>query len=86
MILTMLLEAVRVLEDGVSGCVEDIDMAMILGIGFPAFRGGLLRYADSLGTKEILKQCDKFISLGKRYEAPKLLIDMDKQGKSFYPK
>ncbi|MDH4127763.1 MAG: 3-hydroxyacyl-CoA dehydrogenase NAD-binding domain-containing protein, partial [Spirochaetota bacterium] len=84
MILTMLLEAIRVLEDGVSTSVIDIDMAMILGIGFPTFRGGLLKYADSLGIKEILKLCDKFSLLGKRYEPPQLLINMAKQGKTFY--
>jgi hypothetical protein len=46
----MLLEATRALEDGLVRDVRDVDLALIFGIGFPPFRGGLLFWADTLGA------------------------------------
>ncbi len=85
MLLPMILEGVRVLEDGVAESVRDVDMSMILGTGFPAFRGGLLRYADSVGIKEIIKRCKPFSDLGGRYRPGKMLNDMAQGDKTFYP-
>ena len=47
--LPMLTEASRILAEGIVREPGDVDMGLILGIGFPAFRGGLLRWADNLG-------------------------------------
>jgi 3-hydroxyacyl-CoA dehydrogenase/enoyl-CoA hydratase/3-hydroxybutyryl-CoA epimerase len=47
MVLAMLNEAAVCLEDGVVREPRDVDVAMVYGTGFPPFRGGLLRYADS---------------------------------------
>ena len=49
--LPMLTEATRVLAEGIVREPGDVDMGLILGIGFPAFRGGLLRWADTLAWK-----------------------------------
>ncbi len=46
----MLTEAVRVLEEGIVREPSDVDMGLILGIGFPPFRGGILRWCDALGA------------------------------------
>ena len=54
MVFSMVNEAARTLDDGVVSAAEDIDVAMIMGAGFPPFRGGLLRYADSVGLGRIL--------------------------------
>ena len=35
---------------------HEVDLAMIMGTGFPPFRGGLLKYADSVGTKYIAER------------------------------
>jgi hypothetical protein len=48
LILVMINEASRVLEDGIAKSAGDVDLAMIMGTGFPPFRGGLLRFADEL--------------------------------------
>lgn len=59
MILPMLDEAARCLEEKVVAKAREIDFALILGVGFPAFRGGLLKYADQQGLPklvQILKQ------------------------------
>ena len=49
--LPMLTEASRVLMEGIVREPGDVDMGLILGIGFPPFRGGLLRWADTLGPR-----------------------------------
>jgi len=57
---------------------------MIMGIGFPPFRGGPCRYIDQVGLSEYVALCDKYASLGKAYEAPDMLKDMAANNKTFY--
>lgn len=45
----MIDEARRCLDEGVVRSPDDVDFALITGAGFPAFRGGLIRYARSIG-------------------------------------
>lgn len=49
----MLNEAARCLEEGVVAAPEDVDFAMIMGVGFAPFRGGPLRFADQIGVEKI---------------------------------
>ncbi|MGD2218204.1 MAG: 3-hydroxyacyl-CoA dehydrogenase NAD-binding domain-containing protein, partial [Gemmatimonadales bacterium] len=53
MVFSMINEAARILDDGVVDSPGALDVAMIMGTGFPPFRGGLLRYADSLGLDRV---------------------------------
>jgi 3-hydroxyacyl-CoA dehydrogenase/enoyl-CoA hydratase/3-hydroxybutyryl-CoA epimerase len=55
-IFSMVNEAARTLDDGVVETPEEIDIAMIMGTGFPPFHGGLLRYADSLGARYVAER------------------------------
>jgi len=48
--LPMLVEATRVLEEKIVREPADVDMGLILGIGFPPFRGGILRWCDAEGA------------------------------------
>jgi 3-hydroxyacyl-CoA dehydrogenase/enoyl-CoA hydratase/3-hydroxybutyryl-CoA epimerase/enoyl-CoA isomerase len=84
MMIPLCTETVRCLEDNIVGSAAEADMAMIYGIGFPPFRGGPLRYIDSIGVKEFAALCDKYAGLGKLYEAPQMLKDMAASGKSFF--
>lgn len=84
MMIPMCTETVRCLEDNIVGSAAEADMAMIYGIGFPPFRGGPLRYIDSIGTKEFVALCDKYAHLGGIYEAPQLLKDKAAKGESFF--
>lgn len=54
LVVAMINEAARVLEDGVIQSAQDVDLAMIMGTGFPPFRGGLLRFADSMHPRALL--------------------------------
>ena len=85
MMLPMLFEAVRALDDGIIACVEDGDMAMVYGAGFPPFRGGLFRYMDNLGLAEVVRLSDQYRHLGKLYDAPASLRAMAAEGQTYYP-
>lgn len=84
MMLALCNETVRCLEDNIVATPAEADMAMIMGIGFPPFRGGPCRYIDQTGVAEYVALCDKYAYLGKAYEAPQLLRDMAANNKKFY--
>jgi len=84
MFLPMLTEASRVLTEGIVREPADVDMGLILGIGFPAFRGGLLRWADTIGLPEILKKLQKYEKLGKRFEPTEQIRNLAAAAKGFY--
>jgi hypothetical protein len=54
---------------------------MIMGTGFPPFRGGLLRYADSLGLPYILARLDELTRFGKRFVATEPLRKLAESGR-----
>jgi len=84
-VLLMLNEAALCLEEKIVEKPEHVDGGMIFGTGFPPFRGGLLRYADQRGAKEIVDILEGFKEkYGERFEAAPLLKEMAKKGKSFY--
>jgi 3-hydroxyacyl-CoA dehydrogenase/enoyl-CoA hydratase/3-hydroxybutyryl-CoA epimerase/3-hydroxyacyl-CoA dehydrogenase/enoyl-CoA hydratase/3-hydroxybutyryl-CoA epimerase/enoyl-CoA isomerase len=84
--LPMLLEATRVLEEGIVREPSDVDMGLILGIGFPPFRGGILRWCDTEGAPAVLKRLERFATLGKRYEPTESLVRLARAGELFYPR
>ena len=55
-------EAARCLEEGIVERPEEVDLAMVFGTGFAPFRGGPLRYADSVGTARIVETLDRLAS------------------------
>ncbi len=85
LLLAMLMEAVRVLEEQIVREPMHVDMGLILGIGFPPFRGGLLRWCDNVGAQKILERASKYASLGKRFEPTEQFVAMARNGKKFYP-
>ena len=85
MMLAFCNETVRCLEDNIVATPAEADMAMIMGVGFPPFRGGPCRYIDQVGLDTYIALCDKYAHLGKAYEAPQKLRDMAAAGERFYP-
>ena len=70
----------------------ELDLATVLGFGFPASRGGLLRWADSVGAGELLERfthCATAIASGprperrERYATPERLRTMAAEGGAF---
>jgi len=58
---------------------------MIMGTGFAPFRGGPLRYADTLGPEKLVSQMDTLVASGNRHFAPCVLLrSMAGSGKKFY--
>ncbi len=73
LLLPMLVEATRAIEEGIVDDVRDVDLALILGIGFPPFRGGLFHWADTVGAATLLTKLESLQPLGKRYEPTTML-------------
>ena len=84
--LSMLLEGVRTLEEGIVREPAHVDMGLILGVGFPPFRGGILRWCDATGAARLVDRAAQYASLGKRFQPSPLLLDMAKSNKLFYPR
>jgi 3-hydroxyacyl-CoA dehydrogenase/enoyl-CoA hydratase/3-hydroxybutyryl-CoA epimerase/3-hydroxyacyl-CoA dehydrogenase/enoyl-CoA hydratase/3-hydroxybutyryl-CoA epimerase/enoyl-CoA isomerase len=82
--LPMLTEASRVLDEGIVREAGDVDMGLILGIGFPPHRGGILRWADTVGLSQIIEKLQRYAPLGKRFEPTGAIRRLAKSGKGFY--
>jgi 3-hydroxyacyl-CoA dehydrogenase len=78
-------EAALMIEEGICDRPQDMDLAMIYGTGFPPYRGGILRYADKWGPKNVYQ---KLVELEKRYglrfKPADLIKEMAESGKAFY--
>jgi 3-hydroxyacyl-CoA dehydrogenase/enoyl-CoA hydratase/3-hydroxybutyryl-CoA epimerase len=86
MVLAMVNEAAICLEDGVVREPRDVDVAMVFGTGFPPFRGGLLRYADSVGPAVLVDRLARLADAqGERFRPAGLLRDMVREERRFYP-
>ncbi len=81
----MLLEATRVIEENIVRDPADADMGLILGIGFPAFRGGILRWCDAEGAANLLNRLEPYAHLGRRFEPTETLRTHARTGQRFYP-
>jgi 3-hydroxyacyl-CoA dehydrogenase/enoyl-CoA hydratase/3-hydroxybutyryl-CoA epimerase len=85
MVLLMVNEAARCLEEQIAAEPADVDFAMVMGTGFAPFRGGPLRYADSLGASKVVDSMTQFVDSGLRHFEPcALLRTLAGNGKRFY--
>jgi 3-hydroxyacyl-CoA dehydrogenase/enoyl-CoA hydratase/3-hydroxybutyryl-CoA epimerase/3-hydroxyacyl-CoA dehydrogenase/enoyl-CoA hydratase/3-hydroxybutyryl-CoA epimerase/enoyl-CoA isomerase len=82
--LPMLVEASRVLAEGIVREPGDVDMGLILGIGFPPFRGGILRWADTQGLGKVLERLKRYEALGPRFRPTEQMQRLAAEGKGFY--
>jgi 3-hydroxyacyl-CoA dehydrogenase/enoyl-CoA hydratase/carnithine racemase len=78
-------EAALMIEEGICDRPQDMDLAMIYGTGFPPYRGGILRYADKWGLKNVYqKLVDLEKQYGPRFKPANLIKQMAETGKTFY--
>ena len=84
--LTMMInEAARCLDEKIVTKPGYLDMALIMGTGFPPFRGGLLRYADSKGLSWIKSKMEAYADqYGPRFKPSELIERYDYEGRPFY--
>jgi 3-hydroxyacyl-CoA dehydrogenase len=77
-------EGARILEEGYALRAVDIDIIYINGYGFPAYRGGPMWYADTVGLKKVYERvCEFHKRHGELWEPAPLLKQLAEQGKSF---
>ena len=84
MMLPLLVEAAHALEDGVVATAAELDMALMLGLGLPAYLGGALKYADWLGLPEVVARCDRHAALGPAYAPTARMRAMAALGERYY--
>ena len=80
----MVNEAARCLEEKVVASPEDADYGMILGTGFPAWRGGPLRFAEKFGIKKLVEEMEKLARTNEKYVPCTLLRKHAQEGTRFY--
>ncbi|MBE3718393.1 fatty acid oxidation complex subunit alpha FadB [Vibrio parahaemolyticus] len=84
MMIPMINEVVLCLQEGIIATPQEADMALVYGLGFPPFRGGVFRYLDRVGIAEFVEMAKQHADLGAMYHVPQMLIDMAAKGESFY--
>jgi len=86
MVLLMVNEAARCVEEGIVSGPEDVDFAMIMGAGFAPFRGGPLRHADTVGVANVVRAMNELVDEGEERFAPcALLKDLAAKDGKLYP-
>jgi len=84
LMLPMIIEAAYALEEGVAASAAELDTALVLGLGFPRYAGGPLKYADWLGLKRVVELARKYQALGKQYEPSAKMLEMAAQGRRYH--
>jgi 3-hydroxyacyl-CoA dehydrogenase/enoyl-CoA hydratase/3-hydroxybutyryl-CoA epimerase len=77
--------ALVLLEERIVETPDEVDLGMITGTGFPPFRGGLLRYADTVGSQTIADELEVLATRhGERFKPSTPLRNMAKTNRTFY--
>lgn len=85
LLVTIALEAARVMEEGIVTDPREADVGSILAFGFAPYTGGALSYIDGIGAKAFVKIAKSLQKkYGAQFKAPKLLLDMAEKGETFY--
>jgi 3-hydroxyacyl-CoA dehydrogenase len=80
----MINEGAKILEEGYALRAADIDVIYLTGYGFPAYRGGPMWYADTVGLKKVRDRIREFHAQhGEFWEPAALLNKLADQGQSF---
>ncbi|MCV3205802.1 3-hydroxyacyl-CoA dehydrogenase NAD-binding domain-containing protein [Mesorhizobium sp. YC-39] len=85
LLVTIALEAARVMEEGIVTDPREADVGSILAFGFAPFTGGVLSYIDGIGAKKFVKIAKGLQKkYGAEFKTPKLLLDMAEKDETFY--
>jgi len=84
LVLLMVNEAARCVEEKVVDSPEDADYGMILGTGFSPFRGGPLRYAEHLGLNKVVDELERLARTEEKFLPCEILKKHARDGTRFY--
>lgn len=84
LMLPLVVEAARALEDGVVATPAEVDVAMVLGLGFPRHLGGPLKYADWCGLQSLAALSQRYAVLGQAWQLTPAMQEMARAGIGFY--
>ncbi len=85
MMVPMATELGRCLEEGIVASPAEADMALIYGLGFPPFRGGVFQWIDEIGIAAFQEMAKPYESLGELYHLPSNMQEMATSASVFYP-
>jgi len=85
MMIPMVNEVVRCLEEGVIASPAEADMALVYGLGFPPFHGGAFRWLDTIGSAKYLDMAQQYEHLGPLYAVPDGLRAKARLNEPYYP-
>ena len=84
LMIPMIIETARCLEEGIVDTPNEADMGLIFGIGFPPFHGGAFKYADRIGLKALCKRAESFTHLGPLYQPTDAMLEMATNDTTYY--
>ena len=84
MMIPMCTESVRCLDENIVNSAAELDMALLMGLGFPKFRGGSIRYLDAIGTAKFAEIAAQYADLGGLYQLTEELAARAAKGSKVY--
>ncbi len=84
MMIPMATELARCLEEGIVASPAEADMALIYGLGFPPFKGGIFRWLDSIGIQAFCELAKPYESLGELYHVTDGMKTLAADNSSYY--
>jgi 3-hydroxyacyl-CoA dehydrogenase/enoyl-CoA hydratase/3-hydroxybutyryl-CoA epimerase/enoyl-CoA isomerase len=85
MMLPMLMESSRCLEDGIVESPAEVDMSLVYGLGFPPFRGGIFRWADQVGANMLVGKGEQYSEQLALNQPTVQLRELARRNEKFYP-
>ncbi len=82
-VLPLINEAANILDEGIAARASDIDLVWIHGYGFPAWRGGPMHYANTLGTAAVLEKIQRHARADRYWQPAPLLQRLAAEGRRF---
>jgi len=84
MMVPMAIELVRCLEEGIVDSPAEADMALVYGLGFPPFRGGIFRWLHELGLQAFCDMAADYADLGKLYQPTEQMLELADQDNNYF--
>ena len=85
LLLPLAIEMNHCLDEGIVDSAIEADMALIWGVGFPPFRGGICRWMDEQGLDLICQKADSYSHIGQLYRPTQSMQAMASTGNKYYP-